>query len=283
VAQDVRPDVFVSHAGEDKQAVVRPLSAALKDLGWDVWFDEERLVVGDSLESSIAQALAQSDFGVVVLSKSFFSKAWPKRELEGLATRETNEDRNVILPVWHEITRAEVAAVSPILAGKLAANTRDGIETVAKQLDQALRRAGRAPRTAKPSLRSLAYDVTTLVGEALPNWQAAEQLLDELDGIDLAKRASEGWASVDIWNDFPSGGPSYIRIPDAVLILRADLEALMEAIDSPPEWLSTSTLDNGQLVHAFDEREMPQDFQHRLSRLRDAQMLQAAGLLPGGW
>ena len=34
------------------------------------------------------QGLAQSRYGVVVLSKAFFRKSWPQRELDGLTTKE---------------------------------------------------------------------------------------------------------------------------------------------------------------------------------------------------
>lgn len=36
-------DVFISHASEDKDSVVRPLALALKEKGVNVWYDETRL------------------------------------------------------------------------------------------------------------------------------------------------------------------------------------------------------------------------------------------------
>jgi len=36
-------DVFISHAGEDKEAVARPLANALRSLGYRVWCDEFEL------------------------------------------------------------------------------------------------------------------------------------------------------------------------------------------------------------------------------------------------
>src|SRR5581483_877424 len=55
----------------------------LRKSGLTVWYDETTLKVGDSLRRAIDQALAQSQFGVVVLSHSFFSKEWPRQELNG--------------------------------------------------------------------------------------------------------------------------------------------------------------------------------------------------------
>jgi hypothetical protein len=67
-------DVFISHASEDKDEVVRPLANALKAGGLNVWFDEFELKIGDSLRRKIDKGLANSRFGVVVLSRPFFGK-----------------------------------------------------------------------------------------------------------------------------------------------------------------------------------------------------------------
>ena len=75
-------DVFISHASEDKQAVVLPLAEALRKRGVSVWIDAAELQLGDSLSEKIDDGLAGSRFGVVILSPSFFGKQWPKRELD---------------------------------------------------------------------------------------------------------------------------------------------------------------------------------------------------------
>ncbi len=60
-------DIFVSHAHEDKEPVVRELVTALRSCGLRVWFDEDVLTIGDSLRRSIDAGLLKSRFGVVVL------------------------------------------------------------------------------------------------------------------------------------------------------------------------------------------------------------------------
>jgi hypothetical protein len=71
-------DMFISHASEDKESFVRPLASALKNTGLLVWFDETALTVGDSLRGKIDEGLAQSRYGIVVLSPNFFAKRWPQ-------------------------------------------------------------------------------------------------------------------------------------------------------------------------------------------------------------
>lgn len=119
-------DVFISHASEDKDAVVRGLANALDAEGLDVWYDEFELRVGSSLRRSIDQGLANSRFGVVVLSKAFFDRGWPNYELDGLVTREVaSGGEQLILPIWHNVTKDEVIRYSPSLADKLALRTAD--------------------------------------------------------------------------------------------------------------------------------------------------------------
>jgi hypothetical protein len=123
-------DVFVSHAGEDKDDLVRPLAERLSGMGLRVWYDESVLKPGDSLRRSIDRGLSKSRFGVVVLSPSFFRKEWPSKELDALvALEDRGPDR--IIPVWHQITRKQVAQHSPLLADRLAITSDIGVPAVA--------------------------------------------------------------------------------------------------------------------------------------------------------
>jgi hypothetical protein len=117
-------DVFVSHATEDKDEVVRPLVSELDARNVRVWYDEFELRIGDSLRRKIDAGLARSRFGVVVLSRSFFAKNWPQYELDGLVTREMTGEQ-IILPLWHDITKAELIKYSPSLADKVARSTTE--------------------------------------------------------------------------------------------------------------------------------------------------------------
>lgn len=132
-------DVFISHASEDKDAVVRPLANSLRDRGLAVWYDEFELKIGDSLRRKIDRGVASSRFGVVVLSKSFFSKGWPNYELDGLVTRAVSGEQ-VILPVWHEVTKSEVISYSASLADKLARSTATHtVEEIAREIAEVIR------------------------------------------------------------------------------------------------------------------------------------------------
>lgn len=126
-------DVFMSHASEDKKDVVIPLSAALEDLGISVWLDSNELKLGQSLSRMIAYGLANSRFGVVILSEHFFAKHWPKQELAGLTALAEERDSR-ILPVWHGLTKQAIAAHDPILADIVASTTKSGIVEAASAI-----------------------------------------------------------------------------------------------------------------------------------------------------
>ena len=115
-------DVLISHASEDKDEIVRPLASSLQSGGLKVWYDEFTLRIGDSLRQKIDTGISNSRFGIVVLSNSFIKKGWTNYELDGLVSKTVNGEQ-VMLPIWHGITKQEVLDYSPSLADKVARNT----------------------------------------------------------------------------------------------------------------------------------------------------------------
>ena len=114
-------DVFISHASEDAESVARPLADALRRRGIEVWLDGSELKIGDSLNEKIDEGLANSFYGVLIVSPNFIAKQWPRRELNALMAKEergrksscrcgTTWTRNSFLPIrpcwqiaWREI------------------------------------------------------------------------------------------------------------------------------------------------------------------------------------
>ena len=129
-----RYDVFISHASEDKDDFVRPFATLLREKGLLVWYDEFELKIGDKLRRKIDEGLSASRYGIVVLSNSFFRKEWPQKELDGLFAIEDG-GRDVILPIWHKISKNEVLSYSPTIATILALNTLNfTIEEIAEKI-----------------------------------------------------------------------------------------------------------------------------------------------------
>lgn len=108
-------DLFISHASEDKDVIVRPLATILERMSVMVWYDEFSLQLGDSLTASIDKGLQESRYGLLVLSKAFLVKRWPEYEYRSLMTREIDGER-VILPLWYDVTKEDVKNFSLYLA-----------------------------------------------------------------------------------------------------------------------------------------------------------------------
>jgi hypothetical protein len=131
-------DVFISHASEDKDAIVRSLANALTAKGLKVWYDEFSLRIGDSLRQKIDRGLASSRVGLVVLSPSFIAKGWTNYELDGIVTR-TVSGEQILLPIWHNITKQQVIDFSPSLADKVARSTATHtVEEIAAEIAELL-------------------------------------------------------------------------------------------------------------------------------------------------
>jgi hypothetical protein len=123
-------DLFISHASEDKEALVRPLAEELVKYGLNVWYDEFSLELGDSLTTSIDKGLIGSKFGLLIISPAFFQKRWTEYELKSLLTKEINGGK-VILLIWHNVTADFVASKSLFLADKKAIASDVGIKKLA--------------------------------------------------------------------------------------------------------------------------------------------------------
>ena len=183
--------LFISHASEDKADFVEPLVGALQAAGFEVWYDKYDLTMGDSLLRKIGEGLSKCDFGVVVLSPSFFKKKWPQAELDGLFTLETTE-RKVILPIWKDVGEKEVKKFSVMLAGRLGAPTTGGVQAVVGEIRRAVEASQRTTElSAGPShldrLKKLENDV---VGK-----KRAQALANSHEGVRLAGESAAGLIS----------------------------------------------------------------------------------------
>ncbi len=192
-----RWDLFISHASEDKAAVVEPLVTALKAQGLRVWYDRAELTLGDSLRKKIDEGLAECTFGVVIISPAFLAKRWPQAELDALFAREESGEKS-ILPVWHEVDSAGLAERSPLLASRLAVRWADGVDRVVSMILCALSarsrtttRSGTAA-SGSPRVQSM-YDwmvpVMEQLDQTIKNGPSLPTGLRQLDRalIDLAR------------------------------------------------------------------------------------------------
>jgi hypothetical protein len=161
-------DLFISHASEDKADIARPLADMLQAKGYKVWYDEYALTLGDNLRHSIEQGLAQSQFGVVILSANFFAKKWTNLELDGLFALEKRGQKR-ILPVWHNVTAGDVESYSSFMAMRMGVPTSKGLDHVVQQIIQAVegeRNALMVESTVTPSIHPRSIELLLAAKES---------------------------------------------------------------------------------------------------------------------
>ena len=73
------------------------------------------------------------------MSKDFIKKGWTNYELDGIITKVVTGEQ-VVLPIWHNITKQEVIDFSPSLADKFARNTSSStVEEIANEIAEVIR------------------------------------------------------------------------------------------------------------------------------------------------
>lgn len=94
---------FISHSSVDKP-FIRQLAADLTARGIDVWLDEQRIRVGDSIPEKIAQGLAGSDYFLLAISENSAGSEWVKKELNNALVTEVQRRKVHILPLKLDAT-----------------------------------------------------------------------------------------------------------------------------------------------------------------------------------
>jgi hypothetical protein len=134
-----RPLGFISHDSRDKADFVEPLATQLRSALCPVWYDEFSLRPGMSIRESIDAGLRESKRCVIVLSPNFLGNpGWGKAEFNAAINKHIYSGGNVIIPIWHGVTREQVAEYSPLIVDLYAINTNVGNEEVFRQVRAAL-------------------------------------------------------------------------------------------------------------------------------------------------
>ena len=114
-------DVFLCHASEDKEGIVRPVANALELAGIDVWVDEKQIVWGESILDKVNEGLRISKFVMVIMTESFLKKKYPKREMEIALNQEMSTGVNRVLPllVGSQTITSRILQEYPVISAKM--------------------------------------------------------------------------------------------------------------------------------------------------------------------
>jgi len=135
-------DVFLCHASEDKKSIVRSLYEGLTKAGITCWLDEAEVSWGDSIVEKVQEGLRESQFVIVVLSKAFLAKPWPRRELAAALSVEASTGGVRVLPLLagDEQERRAALVELPLLADKLHLIWDGDLTRVVEAMQQRLKK-----------------------------------------------------------------------------------------------------------------------------------------------
>ena len=101
-------EVFLSFRGEDtRNSFTDHLYAALKEKGIVTFRDEEKLETGKSISPELMQAIEESRFAIVILSKNYASSTWCLDELVKIVGC-MKEIGTTVLPVFYDLDPSNV-------------------------------------------------------------------------------------------------------------------------------------------------------------------------------
>jgi hypothetical protein len=155
-------DIFICHAGEDKDDIVRPMVEAFTQAGISCWYDEAEIQWGDSITKKVNEGLAVSRYVLVVLSPAFMEKNWPQRELNAVLNQEASSGEVKVLPllVGSEEEKRQILATFPLLNDKQYLPWDGDLDNIVNSMlsrlgkeRESLPQPGSAPTRPSPGLR----------------------------------------------------------------------------------------------------------------------------------
>lgn len=122
------PKVFISHSSVDNKFALK-LAQDLKEAGIPVWLDVWEIKVGDMIVEKVEEAMAESDFLVVVISKASMNSRWVQEELSAAKTIEIGKRGIFILPALIESCK-----LPPLTASKRYADFRENYQNGLREI-----------------------------------------------------------------------------------------------------------------------------------------------------
>lgn len=114
-SEKARGVTFVSHASEDKR-FVKNLVDTLIRYGIEAWYDAYEIQPGMSIFRTVNDGLSRTEYGVVVLSHSFFAKKWPQDELAALYGLVQS---GKLIPLLYGLSIDDLRTYAPLLTDTL--------------------------------------------------------------------------------------------------------------------------------------------------------------------
>jgi hypothetical protein len=188
-------DAFVSYSGADWEDFVQPLIRRLEKLGLEIWHADFEITIGDSIPNSIENGITKSDYGILVLSESYFEREWPREELDALLQEDVTGEEKVILPVAYNIEPEDIKQHHKLLSKRyIVEGNRNNIDQVASSIFKAVRGGQREKITSE--------NVDEFSGESLDHF--AKVISNVFEGDELNRFFNRIGFDIE-WSDETEG------------------------------------------------------------------------------
>ncbi|MCX5801223.1 MAG: toll/interleukin-1 receptor domain-containing protein [Candidatus Eisenbacteria bacterium] len=124
----MKPFLFISYARLDQQFALK-LATDIISNGAEVWIDQWEVPIGEFFEPKIVNAISDSNFVLVLLSRDSIQSEWVRREVETAKTVEKRVGRRLLLP-----GRIDDCAIPIWISDKSYADFFVSYETAFRQL-----------------------------------------------------------------------------------------------------------------------------------------------------
>jgi hypothetical protein len=123
--------VFLSHRKTDA-VLAEQLANELQAVGHEVWFDEWKIDIGDSIVQRVGEGLTHSAYLVLCYSASGLSD-WVNREWQSALARQLSNHGIKILPV--QLSGGEPPAIlADVKYADLVKNWRNGVQALLRAI-----------------------------------------------------------------------------------------------------------------------------------------------------
>ena len=113
--------VFVCHSSADK-VIAREIAEGLRQLGFDSWFDDWEIKLGDSLVEQLNEGLDAAGAFIILFSKNAAASRWVQEETNAALIKRIRKDARII-PV-----RLDKTELPPLLSSLRYATVRESAD-----------------------------------------------------------------------------------------------------------------------------------------------------------
>ncbi|PNY08153.1 TMV resistance protein N, partial [Trifolium pratense] len=102
-------DVFLSFRGEDtRHNIVGYLLEAFKKRGFNVFYDDKKLELGEDISPALFKAIEESNISVIVFSENYASSRWCLDELAKIMECTRRNNKQIAFPIFFHVDPSDV-------------------------------------------------------------------------------------------------------------------------------------------------------------------------------